>query len=94
MCIAELSLILMKAFGQELCCCCKGWCERNLTGELAGVKLLGQGAKGILGWEMCLSILSGIYCNFGYVACITFSALWRFLLSELTKCHFKLQKIH
>lgn len=58
------------------------------------MELLSQDAKGILGWEMCPSILSGIYCNFGYVAYITFSALWRLLLSELGKFHFKLQKIH
>lgn len=65
--------MLMKAFGQELCCCPKGWLERNLTGELAGVKLLGQDAKGVLGWEMCPGLLTGIYCNFGYVSSMAFS---------------------
>lgn len=39
--------------------------ERNLAEELANVKLLGQYAKDILGWEICPSILTGIYCNFG-----------------------------
>lgn len=65
--------MLVKAFGWELRCWPEGWCERTLTGELADVKLLRQDAKGILGWEVCPSILTGIYCNFGNVSYMTFS---------------------
>lgn len=73
-CIAELALMLMKAFGLELHHCLGGCFERNLSGKPAGIKLLEQDAKGILRWEMYPSLFCGIYLNFGYVSYMTFSA--------------------
>lgn len=83
--------MLMKASGLELCCCHEGWCETNLAGELADVKPQGQVDKGVLGWEMCPNVFTGIYYNFGYISCRTFSVS---SVEKMRKSHFKLHKIN
>lgn len=50
--------MLMKAFEWELCVRPDGQCGRKLAGDLAGVKLFGQIAKGILGCAVCPDVLT------------------------------------